>query len=289
MTDSTAADELWAMIEDYVSLLRKELAERWAQWSLDLSQPEVFEAVAALMARQVTLATQLARAPSIWNAHVAPLILRTMTDTHITFAWIWMDPPERARKFILYGLGQEKLNVEHLKLAGSERQDDVNFQGLIEAREGWLNSQRFAWLTEVDVGSWSGMDARKMAEEAGCLDLYRFAYAPFSAATHSMWQHVGRLNLEWCTNPLHGYHRVPCDPDFGSDVDYLYRAAKYVDKTFRLFDSYVGSSVNGQSGLELLLSRMEELFPLPATDAEDVLSAQENGPSTHENGPSMQR
>ena len=32
------------------------------------------------------------------NGHIAPLILRCMTDAHITLAWILNDPQERAKK-----------------------------------------------------------------------------------------------------------------------------------------------------------------------------------------------
>jgi hypothetical protein len=37
---------------------------------------------------------------------------------------------------------------------------------------GWLKSQRIPQLLEVNLGSWSGLTVRKMAEEAECLDFY---------------------------------------------------------------------------------------------------------------------
>ena len=78
----------------------------------------------------------------------------------------------------------------------------------IEAWEQWLNGQRYTFLTEVNVGSW-GTDLRKMAEEAGLIELHRNDYARWSSTTHSMWHHVACFNLQYCTNPLHGHHRVP--------------------------------------------------------------------------------
>ena len=38
-----------------------------------------------------------------------------MVDAYITLAWIFDDPLERSRKFLLYGLGQAKLSNEHRK------------------------------------------------------------------------------------------------------------------------------------------------------------------------------
>lgn len=259
MSERTAHDELWALVEKYAELVREELADRWKLWPIDLMSPEVHEVIGALVARQVTLATQLAAAPSIWNAHIAPLILRTMTDTYITLAWIFDDPLDRGRKFIEHGLGQQKLYLEHLKAELEAHGETVEENPYIKEMEQWLNSQRWTFLTEVNIGSWSGIDTRKMAEEAGCLDLHRLAYAPFSAAVHSMWNHVGRLNLKTCANPLHRYHRVPCDPPIPVDVDFLYRAAKYVAKTFDLFDKRTGVAAQVPSGFEALVEGIERL------------------------------
>jgi hypothetical protein len=250
---------LAGIVTEYVDRIHEELAARWYAWKLDLARTEVHEVIGGLMARQVTLASQLAEAPPIWNGHIAPLVLRSMTDVYITFAWIWLSPLERSRQFILYGLGQEKLHLEHLKADVERKSGDPSTDPMVTALERWLNAQRFTFLTEVNVGSWSGTDTRKMAEEADCLDLYRFAYAPFSQATHSMWPHLLKYNLTHCTNPLHRYHRVPAQAEMGVDPDYLYRAAKYVRKTFRLFDKQTGVSVDIAPAFDSLVERLRTL------------------------------
>ena len=132
-----------------------------------------------------------------------------------------------------------------------------------------LNAERFEHLTEVSIGSWSETDTRRMAEEAGCLDLYRLAYTPFSAAVHSMWHHVADYNLGRCRNPLHQYHRVPVDPDLASDIDYVYRAAKYVDKTMDLFDRKTGVSVEASSTLDWFMDALTKLGASTSSDPLD--------------------
>src|SRR2546425_8975109 len=82
------------LITDYISSVRSELDAHWNAWRLDLTNPEVHEVVGALLARQVTLATQLARAPDIWNSHLGPVILRSMADAYIVLAWILTSPEE---------------------------------------------------------------------------------------------------------------------------------------------------------------------------------------------------
>src|SRR2546423_11640354 len=103
--------EFWkateAILRNYVQMLEVELSERWKGWSLDLSCREMYEVIGALLARQLTLAVEFAMSPSIWNMHIAPLILRSMADNYINLAWIFQEPLDRSRKFIIYGLGQE--------------------------------------------------------------------------------------------------------------------------------------------------------------------------------------
>lgn len=259
MNDQEFWNEISPIVDNYIQMVRTELAERWKKWPIDLGSSEMYEVIGALLARQVTLATQLAGAPSIWNGHIAPLILRAMTDTYITAAWIFIDPLDRSRKFILYGLGQEKLEIEHIKAQLRAQGGDVDNHPLIKFREEWLNSQRFTFLTEVNVGSWSGIDTRKMAEEVGCMDFYRLAYAPFSAATHNMWHHISRYNLVICPNPLHRYHKIPVDLLIPVDIDYLYRAAKYTEKIFKLFDEKTAIKADVPSAFHKLYKALEQL------------------------------
>lgn len=218
-------------------MLYEEIEARIGSWPVDLTRREVHEVVGGLLARQVTLGIQLSSSPGIWNGHIAPVILRTMVDTLITVAWIVRAPVERARRFILHGLGQEKLDIEHRidLLNNSGRDPDVD--PLVQHKKDWLESQRFSFMTEVNIGSWSGVSTRKMAEEAGCLEIYRYCYTPFSAATHSMWQHIARYNLVPCESPLHRHHRIPCVFPVTPDLDYLYQGAKYVEETFGRFET----------------------------------------------------
>lgn len=245
-------EQIAPILDTYIGMVKAELRERVKAWPLDLAQYEMHEAVGALLARQVTLAVQIAAAPPIWNPHLAPLILRSMTDTYISLGWILRDPVDRAQKFILYGLGQEKLEIEHLKARAEAEGRKPEDDPLIKGKEEWLNEQRYEFLTEVNVGSWSGIDTRKMAEEAGLLDVYRYDYQPSSGIMHSQWHHVGRFNLVTCPNPLHKFHKIPVAPELGADIAYLQRAAEYVQKTFTLFDDKFGVKVGVPSALATL-------------------------------------
>lgn len=257
--------ELLKIIRKYIKSVRGELNVRWDAWPLDMLQVEKHEVIGALLARQVTLATQLASAPPLWNGHTATLILRAMVDNYINLAWIFQkDSLNRSKKFIEYGLGQQKLVIEHrkqeLKKSGVK---DVDNEPSIKALEEWVNSQRYTFLTTVSVGQWAEMDTRKMAEEANCLDLYRFSYTPFSSSVHNMWNHVSRYNLIICTNPLHRLHKTPIDSEMPMDIDYPYRAAKYVEKAFSLFDVKIGIKIKMKSSFNQLMDDFDKLEKSP--------------------------
>ncbi len=191
--------------------------------------------IGALLARQVTLAKRMARNTAFWDVHIAPILLRVMIDNHITLAWILKDPAARSKHFVLHGLGQAKLNVEHLKVE-NEVGSKPDVQQLIDAWERWINNQQYSFLTNVNLGSWSGVDTRKMAEEADCLDLYRYAYTPFSSCVHNMWDHVGRLNVAQSGNPLHKYMLIPFDPETQPEFDLFLNCAKYLQESFSIVD-----------------------------------------------------
>lgn len=85
------------------------------------------------------------------------------------------------------------------------------------------------------MGAWSGKTTREMAEESGILDFYNYVYTPFSQGAHSTWFHVGRFNSAPSESPLTRQLWIPRIEDV-TDVWTLNLAAKYLDKSFNIFD-----------------------------------------------------
>ncbi len=251
--------ELEALIVRYRNNIEEDLKERWNNWEKDLSIPEKYEVIGALMSRQITIAMNFMACSSIWNRHIAPIIMRSLVDNYINFAWILEDPVERSRRFIYYGLGQAKLQLEHRKAEMQDREPYEQEKETIEAIEGWINQQRFTFLTEVSFKSWSEISVRQMAEEADCIDLYNYVYQPFSNIAHNMWNHVARYNLVESDNPLHKFFRRPAILKCPSDVHYLELTAKYVDKMFRLFDKKNGYKPSRDYSFDIFLREFDDL------------------------------
>ena len=250
--------ELWPLIEGYCADVDRELAARLDAWPADFAQIHLHEVIGGMLARQATLAKDVAHAPALWTGHSAPILLRAMADVYINIAWLLLDPIERCRKFILFGLGQSKLELEHRRAQIGTREPTPEEASMLEAGERWIDGQRIGWLIDVDLGKWSSLSVRQMAEEASCIDFYNYVYTPFSACAHSMWHHVARYNLRVCGNPLHRHHRRPTGEAFAPDIHYLTLAAKYWSKTLGTFDRTHGLAIPGPSSYETLIDAVTE-------------------------------
>jgi len=239
--------ELEAIVNKAKQNFEQDLALRWNKLEIKLEQKQIYEVLTGLLARQITLAIQFSSNFNCWTYDIAPLILRCMTDNYINFAWIAKSPKERSEKFILYGLGQEKLHVEHLKNEMELKGHSPQMEMMIKYKEAWINSHRYTFLTDVNIGSWSGITTRKMAEEADCLDFYNFVYVPFSSAAHNTWGHIARYNLYPSDNPLHKKLNVPCIGELTIDLHNLVLVTKYVDKMLRNYDEVFSLSIEKES------------------------------------------
>lgn len=238
MTQSEETEAFEAFLEGYRSCVESALARRIQELTPEIYLNHIPEVIGGLLARHSTLSIQMADAPEIWNGHVAPILLRCQIEAHITMSWILDEPNDRTLKYVQYGLGQEKLFVEHLEQEreASDGDERADIEQMLSIRKSWLEAQMADWATNVNVGSWSGVSIREMAAETHEMELYRFAYVPFSGAVHSMWQHVGIYNVEWCRNPMHKHHRVPVIMDAPFFPDFLYRSAKFLSKSFDVLD-----------------------------------------------------
>lgn len=246
--DESGRDGLLELISNFCAGVEAEFQERWSQWPIDLATPGPTEVTAGLLRRQVTLAITIAQNPGLWTPAVAPILLRPMVEVHIWLAWILMDPVERSRKFIDDGLGKEKLILKHRADEIIEMNGKPDEDALVRDSQNWIEAQRYSFMIDVNLsGSWSGLDTREMATEAGLRDFYRFTYPVWSTAVHSTWNCISRYELRHCGNPLHAYHLVPnCEP-LQVETWFLYLAAKYLDKSFRLVDKHFGFRVVTQS------------------------------------------
>jgi hypothetical protein len=238
--DDGEFENLERLIDLLTKKISSELADRLRGWPQNFANIQAHHVIGGLLARQATLTKEFCKSPYIWNPNSAPIILRSMADLYINLSWIIISPKERSLKFINYGLGQAKLHLEHRRAALVDGDESAGSKEALDAWENWISNQRLIFLQNVDLGNWSGISVRQMAIEAECTDFYNFVYSPFSACTHSMWNHIAIHDLQSCRNPLHRYHYVPVSLESDIDLHYLFLAIKYWNKTLLKFDLEMG-------------------------------------------------
>lgn len=168
--------------------------------------------------------------------------LRTILEAHISLRYLLhKDDPELWKKWRSYGAGQAKLNA----LRFDELMDPPKHinQSTIEAIAGEDLWEEFL---NIELGSWSGLDLRKISEKAGVKDAYDAHYSWTSGYSHGAWGPVRESCFETCGNPLHRLHRYPKQqnlPDTISDACLLVNSIlDDLDKSYPGFSHRIAGS-----------------------------------------------
>ena len=229
----------------FAYLIEQALLRRRNAQVRTLDNEKSSEVCAALLARQVTLAQHLAFAPGFWTIHVAPLIFRCMTDININLAWISRDAEARSKRFIQFGLGQAKLELEHRRSMRAEEEIEDGASEYIAAMEAWASCQRVQDLVDVHLGSWSGKSTREMAREVEYEEVYEFEYLPMTKFSHIDWISIFALRqvsfeISDPEAELEHYQEL----DDKTRPNELYLAMKIIIHTFEWYDKATGFCSN---------------------------------------------
>jgi hypothetical protein len=134
------------------------------------------------------------------------LLVRTLTELRITLAFlVRKGDAETWTRFRSYGSGQAKLALLKYEMLDGRQPSLVRPETL----EALANEDFFQEFVNIDLGSWSGLDLRKMAEQSGTKDDYDRFYGWTSTFVHGQWAAVRDAVFATCLNPLHRVHRVP--------------------------------------------------------------------------------
>jgi hypothetical protein len=131
--------------------------------------------------------------------------LRTILEVHISLRFLLgKDDQTLWRRWRTFGAGQAKLN-------------SLRFDNALEAPK-YLNIENIERIASEDIweeflainiGSWSGLDLRRLSEQSGVKDTYDKYYSWTSGYVHGTWGPVRESCFVTCGNPLHPLHRYP--------------------------------------------------------------------------------
>ena len=185
-TVSTNEKELLESILDHnKNIVKNFLSEFPSLLKCDLYDPSRDEVMFGLFSRLTRLYYSMLDDPTLWARDLSGIFLRCLADTAITFSYLAVAGREQDfQKFVQYGEGQAKLLMLHLQ---DNYPDQYSFEGHTAADISEDLGRFTPEIINVELGNWSGMDARKLAKKAGMERLYRLVYSPASSDVHGSW------------------------------------------------------------------------------------------------------
>lgn len=178
------------------------------KYKYDLYNTGRDEILLGLFSRLTRLYVFISLNSNLWARDIAAILLRCLTDTAITFAYLAKAGTEKDfNDFISYGEGKEKLLMLHIQdtypsrktLEGRSPEDIANELG------GGFTPE----LIDIELGNWTKKSARDLAKIAGLEEFYKLVYDPTSSDIHGTWVSLKNSNLTRCIQPLHRFHRMP--------------------------------------------------------------------------------
>jgi hypothetical protein len=131
--------------------------------------------------------------------------LRTLLEAYVSLRYLLHQNDEVLwKKWRAYGAGQAKLNALRFDTE-IEPPKYINIEWIeqIAGEDIWEE------FLNIELGSWSGLDLRKLSERSGCKDTYDAHYSWTSGYVHGTWGPVRESSFTTCGNPLHRMHRYP--------------------------------------------------------------------------------
>jgi hypothetical protein len=190
------ANELWEKIEE--------------SYKIDFYQPLKDEILLGLACRIYRLTIHVISFLPNWTEDISEIFIRMVLESYIYYRWLKKNgKKEDYEKFYNYGLGQQKLRLEHIKFYLREQglsEDEVKQRAL---DIDYLKKHKMPEFVPVNVGNPLDKNLRIIADEADCRELYALMYSPASSAIHGMYDSLDLFYLRRCINPFHGRHKVP--------------------------------------------------------------------------------
>jgi hypothetical protein len=189
------ANDIWETIEKY--------------YKIDFYDPLKDEILLSLACRIYRLTIHVISFIPNWTEDISEVFVRMVLESYIYYHWLKKNgKKDDYQKFYEYGLGQQKLRMEHLK-------QYFKNQGLSEEAEkqnlslDFLKRHKMPEFVPVNVGNPLNKNLRIIADEADCREIYALMYSPSSSAVHGMYDSLDLFYSRTCVNPFHCQHKVP--------------------------------------------------------------------------------
>lgn len=182
VTESNDKSEVNCCDIEEIKKLRQELERHWKQTHSTTGVDAKHDGVFGIAFYALSTLTEIASI-GVNTGILARLGLRTILEIHINLKYLILkDNAQLWRKWRTYGAGQAKLNalkfdelVEAPKFVSTETLETIAGEDLWEE------------FINIELGSWSGADLRKLSNKAGLKSSYDKYYSWSSTYSHGTW------------------------------------------------------------------------------------------------------
>lgn len=252
-------EKLFESINEYFNDIQKEVIDRWNMWEISMENKQLFEVIGGLLARQVAITTYFLQSSTNWNSDFAPIILRVLSENYLTTSFILhSDSLEKAKKYVDYGLGREKLHLEKLKQDAKSQGKFEEMESVFKDSEEYWSQFKYTHFQDINLALWTNKNMREICEELDEKDFYNLV-DPMNDAVHGTFNHLIKYNLKQSDNPLHQSVLVPAIEMPKPNIEFAERAAILLDKTFEKVDVFFPLKAEINSSARKLVESIDKL------------------------------
>jgi len=208
IVDEEKIKELQSRLFDNSLILIEYLDKISIQYKYDLYNPLFDEIKLGLFSRIIRLYISFISNPGLWSRDFSGIILRCIGETAIILFYLAKKgTKEEFQKFKDYSLGKEKLLMLNMQDTLQER---ATIEGKsIEDISEEMGGEFIAEMQKIELKNWTKKNIRKLSQEVGLDDIYKWVIDPTSAEIHGSWSSLKKSNLVFCRQILHRFHRIP--------------------------------------------------------------------------------
>lgn len=186
-------------------------------YPFDLYSPLRDEVLLALVCRIYRVTIQIASFIANWTQDMSETYVRMVVESYIYYQWLSKKgSPKDFAEFYEHGLGQQKLQSEHLKVFLDAAGLTIEEAQAQNAGLDFLRKHKMPEFIRVNLGNPLGKNLNQIATEVdelapelACKNLHSLVYSRASSAVHGMYDSLEMFYMKQCFNPFHGGHRIP--------------------------------------------------------------------------------
>jgi hypothetical protein len=205
--DAPSAERLRSLLQQNCSIAEGYIDSLVNKVKVDLFDPTREEVLTGLLSRMVRFYVTSCCDTELWSRDLGGIMLRCMTDTAITFAYLAKaGTPEEFSSFVAYGDGKQKLLMLQLQ---DNYPSDLSLEGKSSGEIADELGDMNISTMDMSLANWTKKSVRDLAFACGMERYYRLVYDPASCDLHGTWLSLRTANLVNCGQPLHRFHRLP--------------------------------------------------------------------------------